>query len=172
MARAGATVAAFAVPVGVLAWTVARRRGEALLPRAKLWRVPWGGFELTFAFLFVGVMVMALLLQFGVPALAVRVVALPIQLMMLYSAWRLFYPAWRLPRTETSYAGLIAVAVAVWLVLTPLVLILNAAVTQLFIADEHPLTKVRVETLGDHVLFLLQACVAAPLVEEILFRGV
>jgi membrane protease YdiL (CAAX protease family) len=177
MATAGAIVAGFAVPVGSIAWAVARRRAEPLLPRWKLWRVPWGGFEVTFAFLFVAIVVPVLLMQVGLSEHAAVVVALPLQFAMLYAAWQLFYPLWRPPWQESRYAGLVAVAVGVSLVLTPLVLMLYAGVTQVFIAlewplDKHPLAKFRAETLGEQVLFLLKACVAAPLVEEVLFRGV
>src|SRR5690242_10829345 len=45
MLAAGAIVAAVALPVGVFAWLLARRRGEPVLPAWKPWRVPWGGFE-------------------------------------------------------------------------------------------------------------------------------
>lgn len=177
MATAGAIVAGFAVPVGLIAWAVARRRAKPLLPRWKLWRVPWGGFEVTFAFLFVAIVVPVLLMQVGLSEHVAVLVALPLQFAMLYAAWQLFYPLWRPPWQESRYPGLVAVSVAVALVLTPLVLMLHAGVTQVFIAlewppDEHPLARFRAETLGEQVLFLVKACVAAPLVEEILFRGV
>ena len=50
MLTSGLLVAAVAVPVGMLARAL-RPRGEPLLPRWKPWDVPWGGFEVTFAFL-------------------------------------------------------------------------------------------------------------------------
>ncbi len=176
MATAYAIVAAVAAPAGLLAWWAARRRKEPLLPRAEPWRVPWGGFELVFAFAFVAV-VPDLLQKAGVPRLAAGVLALPAQLAMLYVAWQLLYPAWRPLRRGGGYAGLVVVAVAVWAVLTPFVLAVNAAVLQVFTAlnwqpDAHPLTELPVETPWDRVLFMAQACVAAPLIEEVMFRGV
>jgi membrane protease YdiL (CAAX protease family) len=178
MATAGAIVAAFAVPVGLFAWTLARKRGEPLLPPVRPWRVPWGGFELLFAFLFIGIVVPVLVMRSDLLSeLAAGVLALPIQLALLYIAWHLLYPAWRPSRARGGYTSLVAVAVAAWLVLALIVHAVNAVVAQVFVAlelqpDEHPLTKLGGESLWEHVLFMLRACVAAPLVEEILFRGV
>jgi membrane protease YdiL (CAAX protease family) len=145
------------------------------LPGRKPWRVPWGGFELVFAFVFVAV-VPELLQKAGVSRLAAGVLALPIQLAILYAAWQLLYPAWKPGRRGSGYVGLVAVAVAVWAVLAPVVLLVNAAVLQVFTAldwqpDAHPLTKLAVETPREQVLFMAQACVAAPLFEEVMFRG-
>ena len=53
MATSGLLVATVAIPVGLVARAL-RPKDEPSLPRWKPWRVPWGGFELTFAFLFVG----------------------------------------------------------------------------------------------------------------------
>jgi membrane protease YdiL (CAAX protease family) len=164
------------VPVGLVAWRIARRHGEPLLPPGKPWRVPWGGFEVFFAFLVVHGVVPIVLVDSGMKPLAAGVVALPIQLGLLVLAARLLYPAWHLFR-RGGYAGRVALAVVTWATLTPPVLVFYAAVLQLFTVfhwqpDEHPLTQTGVGAPGEQVLFLLQACVAAPLIEEILFRGV
>src|SRR5262245_56064130 len=57
MLTAGGLVAAVAVPVGLIAWILARRRAEPLLPAWKPWRVPWGGFEVAAAFLVVAMFI-------------------------------------------------------------------------------------------------------------------
>jgi membrane protease YdiL (CAAX protease family) len=176
MVTAGAIVAAVAVPVGLVAWRIARRLGEPLLPPWKPWRVPWGGFEVFFAFLVVHGIVPIVLVDSGMKPLAAGVIALPIQLGLLVLAAQLLYPARKLFR-RGGYAGRVALAVAVWAILTPPVLVFYAAVLQLFTLlhwqpDEHPLTQTGAGTPAEQALFLFQVCVAAPLVEEILFRGV
>src|SRR4051794_16054528 len=50
MATCGLTVAAVAVPVGLLGWAVIRRTGVPVLPRPRPWRVPWTGFEVLVGF--------------------------------------------------------------------------------------------------------------------------
>ena len=57
MVTCGLTVAAVAVPVGFIAWRLARRRGEPLLPGPKPWRVPWTGFEVFVAFFLLNALV-------------------------------------------------------------------------------------------------------------------
>ena len=192
MAEAGAIVAAVALPAGLACRLAARR---PLLPPVKPWRVPWTGVELFGTFVLVAVLIPMLFARAGVDPLAVGLAALPAQLAFLVVAARVLYPAWNpfrdpqplrpddlayvpdAPRAGPNYAGLFAVAVAAWAVLTPLVLLFHAGVLQVFTAldltpDEHPLTQFRDGDSSARVLFLLQACVAAPLVEEILFRGV
>lgn len=175
MLTAGAIVAAVVVPVGVAAWLLARRRAKSLMPPWKPWRVPWGGFEVFFAFLVLQGVVPLLLVGGGVEPLAAGVIALPIQLVLLAAAWLALYPRWN-PLRDTRIAGEVALAVIAWVVLTPLVLAFYFAVLQVFAVlewqpDEHPLTQFSDLTPLRQVLFILQACVAAPLIEEILFRG-
>jgi len=101
-----------------------------------------------------------------------RTLALPAQIGLLLFAIRILYPAWR-PRSQKGNIGL---AVAFWAVLTPSVLIFNVLVNLLFSLldtppESHQLTGFVSRVSFDPLLFLLQTCVAAPLVEEVLFRG-
>jgi membrane protease YdiL (CAAX protease family) len=194
MATAGAIVAAIALPAGVASWMFVRARTQPMLPACRPWRVPWTGFELFGAFVLVGVIVPTLVAQAGVKPIVAGLAALPLQLALLVIAARSLYPRWNpfrdpQPTEPDDWAyspppkhaganvpGFVAIAVVAWAVLTPLVLLFHVGVVQLFTAlnwvtDEHPLTQFRGETPFDQVLFMLQACLAAPLMEEILFRG-
>lgn len=68
--------------------------------------------------------------------------------------------------------GTVATAVRCWFVVTPAVLLLHAAVNAAFLAagyevEEHPLAK-----QTPHPAWLVaQACFLAPLIEELIFRG-
>lgn len=62
MATSGALVAALALLLGLIAFGL-RPRGEPLLPRWKPFPVPWGGFEVTVAFLVVSFVVPIVALQ-------------------------------------------------------------------------------------------------------------
>ncbi len=102
--------------------------------------------------------------------------ALPLVLGMLWITARALYPKWK-PAWSSSAAGKVRLAVLVWLAITPAVLIFNGivnAVSQQFdvTPDTHSLTKLGGRPLMDQVLFALEACVAAPLREEIIFRGI
>ncbi|MCI0701737.1 MAG: CPBP family glutamic-type intramembrane protease [Planctomycetia bacterium] len=104
-----------------------------------------------------------------------RLFALPLQLGALWLAVRVFYPKWRRP-TDGSWGNSVALAVLAWLVLTPIVLLVNAGVGQLYEHFHgkrigHDLTQLAGAPLRDQVLLVIGACVLAPLVEEILFRG-
>src|SRR5262249_58281019 len=61
MLECGLGVAGVAVPVGLLAWAVARRHPEPILPRPLGWRVPWRGFEVFVAFVGVSLLVPAVI---------------------------------------------------------------------------------------------------------------
>jgi membrane protease YdiL (CAAX protease family) len=192
MAMAAAIVTAVVVPLAVIAAAVVRRREVPLFPRCKPWRVPWGGFELTFAFVFVAV-IPDLFRAAGFQSLVAGVLAFPIQLTVLLIGWRLLYPAWNPIREgAVGYAGeelppqphqlglifcrVMTLGVVVWMLLTPLVHLINGAVTVVFNLlnlpmESHPLTKLAAGSVSEHVLFLAEACIAAPIIEEILFRG-
>jgi membrane protease YdiL (CAAX protease family) len=193
MATAGAIVAILALPVVLVAWYLSSRGGQSLFPPVKLWRVPWGGFEVTFAFVIVA-LVPELLRRFGTESLLAGVLALPIQLVFLAATCRLVYPMWRPLRSENlgtpiegswmsharsavaAFARMFALSALAWVVLAPLVLTIHGLVTIAFHvlnlpSDEHPLTKLGGGEGWEQLLFLAQACVAAPLMEEILFRG-
>ncbi|MBA4062857.1 MAG: hypothetical protein C0501_03960 [Isosphaera sp.] len=103
------------------------------------------------------------------------VVALPVQLGLLVLARRALYPA-RRPPDSPGLAPSLAVAVAAWAVLTPAVLACNAAVNWVavlldVVPDEHRLARLGGRDPLDAALILATACVAAPVVEEVLFRG-
>jgi len=174
MLTSGAIVASVALPLGLLGW-LSRSRSEGLLPSWKPWRVPWGGFEVLGSFVVVSFAIPLMVLSSRlVPPMAVGVVAFPIQLAFFVVTAVAMYPKWR-PRVSLS--GALPVAVLAWLLLTPTILLFHAGVVQVFTAldmkpDEHPLAKFGGESLLEQVWFLKHACIAAPLIEEILFRGI
>ena len=104
--------------------------------------------------------------------------ALPLQIGLLWFVLRALYSTWKPEFVgRGSFAGKVWLAVLAWLVLTPVVLFLNAAVNvlseQLGVPpDKHPLTKFGASATLEQALFLFRACVAAPIVEEVFFRGV
>jgi membrane protease YdiL (CAAX protease family) len=104
--------------------------------------------------------------------------ALPVLLGLLWVAARALYPN-RKPALagRGSIAGEVTFAVLAWLVIAPTVLIIHAAVNELFNhfgvrPEAHPLTKLGNRPPLDRALFAFQACVAAPLIEELFFRGI
>jgi membrane protease YdiL (CAAX protease family) len=226
MVACGLRVAAAAVPVGLIAWRVARRSGEPVLPRPKPWRVPWTGFEVFVAFFLLNALVPLILssalIQSGfyqqvygpgfytvaeasgpsfesqaavlggaaaiaiaeqqaeaaaVRGLWVGLVSLPVQVGILLLGLRLLWPRRHLGESWHTIPARVVLAVIAWAVLTPIVLLVHTAVNLIFAelgwaATEHPLSRLSGSrpTL-DQILFVLQAAVAAPLVEELLFRG-
>lgn len=206
MLTSGLLVAAVAVPVGLLARAL-RPRGERLLPAWKPWPVPWGGFEVTVAFLFGSAVLPAVMSElltasgffqhvygsdFPAPrapdvaperlkeAATLRAMwgglfALPLTLAALYCAFGLR------PRKPSfvgsgSVAGKVALAVGAWFLLAPAVLVFHAAVNAIALQfgvepEQHPFTTFGSRPLRDRVLFVVQACVVAPLWEEVFFRG-
>jgi membrane protease YdiL (CAAX protease family) len=102
------------------------------------------------------------------------VVALPFELALLVVAWRSLYPRWRAFRG--GIAARIGLGVTGWAVLMPGVLAVHAGVLLVFAAldwqpTEHPLTQLGELSPFGQALFFAQTCLAAPLVEEILCRG-
>jgi membrane protease YdiL (CAAX protease family) len=193
MAIAGAIVAAVAVPFGLITTAVLLRGRVALLPRWKPWRVPWSGLELTFAFVVIAV-IPALLLRSGLQEISAGVFAVPIQLALLFIAWRVLYPSWKPFRRDLAafksdelsverpipigraFARAMTLAILAWALLAPLVLVIHGLLTVAFTlfdlpTEDHPLTRHGGGAAWEQVLFLAQACLAAPLIEEILFRG-
>ncbi|QJW94219.1 CPBP family glutamic-type intramembrane protease [Frigoriglobus tundricola] len=105
-----------------------------------------------------------------------NLVALPFTLGLIWAAARTLYPTWK-PKPVASTAGRVKLAVVAWLVLAPTVLVFNAVVNAVALMfdvtpDAHALTKFAGHPALDQVLFALEACVAAPVREEIVFRGV
>jgi membrane protease YdiL (CAAX protease family) len=103
--------------------------------------------------------------------------ALPVQLGLLVLVRRTLYPDWTGPPRRPSVAAQLTLAILAWAVLTPAVLVFNQVVLDLFArlggsADVHPLARMtELRPILDQFLFLFRACVAAPLIEELLFRG-
>jgi membrane protease YdiL (CAAX protease family) len=102
--------------------------------------------------------------------------ALPLQLSVLVLLTRSLYPGWRPPR-PASFASRVALGGIAALLLSLLVLTLNFAVNLLFnslgwVPESHQLTRMSGRSALDSTAFLLQACVSAPIIEEIVFRGV
>jgi membrane protease YdiL (CAAX protease family) len=142
--RAGPSVEASAAVAGAVAAEAARARQAELATLRELW---------------------------------VAAVALPFQVGLLVLVRRALYPGWTGRARRPSIATRLTLAVLAWAALTPAVLVFNQVVLALLSglggsADVHPLARLTgLRPVPDQILFLLRACVAAPLVEEILFRG-
>jgi len=105
-----------------------------------------------------------------------NLISLPFTLGLLWAAARALYPTWK-PKPVASTAGRVRLAVVAWLAIAPMVLVFNAIVNAVALMfdvtpDAHVLTKFAGRPLLDQVLFALEACVAAPVREEIVFRGI
>jgi len=197
MVTAVGIVAAGAIPFGLITTAVVIRRKLALLPRWKPWRVPWGGFEVLAAFLVVGLFVPIALVNYGsVEKREASLAAFPIQLALLIVGWRVLYPRWKPFRRDaaillsdevsfnrplpvgTAFVRATTLAILAWAVITPFVLgAIHGLVNWLFIEleltpEQHPLTQMAHGAAWEQVSFLLQACLAAPIIEEIFFRGI
>jgi membrane protease YdiL (CAAX protease family) len=192
MSVCGAIVAFVAVPVGLFAWRLGRRPTPcAVMP----WHAPWGPFEVVFAFLVLNLLVPVLAFQsllvcgaFVIgpdePPVAATVrmlwaslLAFPLQLLVVVVVQRALYPTWRWLEPVACWPPRVALAVLVWLAITPVVLGINLGVNAAFAAQgwaprEHPLVKLASQPVVEQVLFVFQACVAAPVVEELVFRGI
>jgi membrane protease YdiL (CAAX protease family) len=104
--------------------------------------------------------------------------ALPLQVLGAWAALRALYPGWRPSATPRTVPARVALGAVAWVSITPVVYAAHVATIAAFNAlgwgmDEHPLAR-----LGpwrpaiDRILFVFQACVAAPLGEELAFRGI
>lgn len=104
--------------------------------------------------------------------------ALPVMLGLLWLSAKSLYPNWKPALVgRTNMAGGVWLAVLAWLVLAPTVLTFNAIVNAVAVAfdqppEMHALTKLGGRPLMDRVLFAFEACVGAPVWEELFFRGV
>lgn len=197
MAGCGLRVAAGAVPFGLLAWWLCRRAAIPILPRPGRWVAPWGGFELFIVFAFSVAAPMGLVdpilggtgfyrAVYGSEMLEKEwspmrplwsaAIFAPLWIGSLALGARLAYPRWRPART--SSIGNIAAGVGAWPAIHLVVALVHFAVLSSFLAlewkpDSHPLEqsfkegRVRV----DEALFVVQAAVTAPWLEETLFRG-
>jgi len=198
MASSGAIVAAVAVPLGFAARLVAKRNSQPLLLRPRPWLVPWGGFEvfLLFAIAFIGPasFVGPLLSATGFyPAihgadapedawapmkpLWSAVVFTPFFIAFVWLLARAAYPAWR--AAPSPVAARFAAAIGTWIVLHLIVAAIHFFVAASFTGldwqpDAHPLEQKFREGRPalDRILLVVEAGIAAPLLEELLFRGV
>ncbi len=113
----------------------------------------------------------------AVRALWVGLVSLPVQVGILLLGLRLLWPQRHRGESWPIIPARVALAVLAWAILTPIVLLVHMAVNLVFAqlgwaATEHPLSRLSgARPALDQVLFFAQAAVAAPLVEELLFRG-
>jgi membrane protease YdiL (CAAX protease family) len=106
--------------------------------------------------------------------------ALPLQIGAIYFLRFALYPAWRSrPRTPLrQLPARFVLAGAAWVLFTPAVFAIHLTVGYLSLhlgssIDDHPLTKLGPDGIPiDRVLFVLQACLFAPLIEEWLCRGI
>ena len=103
-------------------------------------------------------------------------VALPFQLAVVVVARDRLFPHWRFLDPPRDWPRRVAVAAAAWAVLTPLVLAVHAGVNWAFAElhwapQAHPLSRLAGKPPLDRALFVFKACVSAPVVEEVVFRG-
>jgi membrane protease YdiL (CAAX protease family) len=108
--------------------------------------------------------------------LLVGVLAFPFQLSLLICVSRILYPSWWFI-TRPALSSQVMLAVLAWVVITPLIHAVNLVVKIIFTlmnwqSDTHQLTKLAGRPLFESTLLAVQACIAAPLIEEMLFRGV
>ena len=206
MMSSGLLVAAIAIPLGLIARGLRpkQEKGEPFLPRYAPWRVPWSGYDVLAAFLLWRLMPMALFFMLDkagfytavygpdFPALnanevdeanTIRVLwaylfAMPLTVGLLWLGARLLYPQWRPTLAgRREIAGRVWLALVAWCVITPLVLVFNSGVNELFNhfdvePAKHPLAKLGHRPLLDRILLSLQACAAAPMTEELFFRWI
>lgn len=197
MAGCGLQVAAGAAPVGLIAWWLARKAGVAVLPRPGRWVAPWGGFELFIVFAFSVAAPMGLVdpilhaagfyrAIYGPEMLEKEwapmrllwsgAIFVPVWIGSLVLASRFAYPRWK--PAKASQIGNIAAGVGAWPVIHVVVALVHLSVLATFLAfelkpDSHPLEqsfrdgRPRV----DQALFVVQAAITAPWLEETLFRG-
>ena len=199
MAGCGLAVAACALPLALLARIIARRNGESFVPKPRRWPVPWTGLELLILFPFTAAAPMALVdpilaasgfyqAVYGPDApesawspmrpLWAAVFFVPIWIGFLLLLRQTLYPEWSPTRGGGAVYTRTALGVAGWFLIHPVVWLVHFAVTIAFFqlnwtADSHPLEKLFREGRPelDRVLLLIQAGIATPLLEELLFRG-
>lgn len=202
MAECWLLVVAATAPVGLACWLLARRRGVRVLPVIRGWRTPLTGLDVLFAFLLfaVGMDVLRALAVslleasglfsalYGPPdpprADASRhlvqmwgyLFAVATFLFALWLVKSFRYASTTSPRP--SLTALLALAVGSWAVLSLVTLAIHFGVMAAFFGlgwplEEHPLANsAAYRSLLDRCLLVGQACAAAPLIEEVMFRGV
>ena len=101
----------------------------------------------------------------------------PLQLGLLAAARYGLYTAWKPDRTRSVFPARLALVGVAWLGLSVVVHAVHLAVNLSFnglgwTPEEHALTRLGGRPALDRVLFAFEACVRAPVVEELFFRGV
>ena len=197
MAGCALIVAVGAIPVGLASRLHCKKHARPILLRPRLWSVPWNGFEVLLLFFVATTLpstfVEPLLARLGLfeaiygndPAdtswLSMRSLwaAAVFAPFFAAGAWlllRFAHPEWKPERPRIAPGA--AAAVGTWLVLHPLVAAIHFVVAVSFDAlgwapDLHPLEKAF--QIGrpriDEALLVVQAAIATPIVEEVLFRG-
>ncbi|MBX9582926.1 MAG: hypothetical protein K2X87_21670, partial [Gemmataceae bacterium] len=194
MAGCGLRVATVALPVGLAAWLTARRLRTPVFPRPTPDQARWNGFEVLAAFVLVQLVTPALVLALIAPVtrfipldqsppattlrtLWVGVLAFPAQLGLLYMVAEVAGRGRRPAAGARVAPARVAAGVLGWAALTPAVLGLHVGLGWLFremgwATGEHPLARFGAGTDLQRALLVAQAGVTAPVVEELLFRGV
>jgi membrane protease YdiL (CAAX protease family) len=104
-----------------------------------------------------------------------RFFSFPVQLSLFMLVSRVFYPLAR-GKTHPTVAARVRLGIVAWAILTPLVLAINMGLNLLFVLldwhhDPQQLTRLAGRPPVDSMLFFFQVAVAAPIVEEVVFRG-
>ncbi len=178
--------------VACLAFALDGDLGRRLLPLPGRPRGAWRGgevFLIFVCFVSIGSLVLFLFRGLGLyeavygerpsperQQLWVPVLALPLSLAALFLI--LFLVSGTRPAhfgmTQTRFIPNLVAGYFLWLILTPLVLAVFFYILEWMPYDEHPLSKITQQNLlaVEWLLWIFQGVVAAPLLEELLFRGV
>ncbi|GIW83636.1 MAG: CPBP family intramembrane glutamic endopeptidase [Thermogemmata sp.] len=175
---AGSLTAVGVLLPGLAAWKLAQRRQVPLLPPARVWRSAWNGLNLLAAILVI-LAIPSLLLLAGLSVWEAPVYAFPLQMLFFILFQRSLRSRIEVPPPEPLrrvWPARLALAAVAWTLLAPLVLGLNGLIDWTYSQlggepEEHPLTQLDVSVPRNALLLVLQACVAAPWVEECVMRG-
>jgi membrane protease YdiL (CAAX protease family) len=194
--KCGLIVAAGVVPLMAGCTWLNRRLGEPVVPPLKPWPVPWSGWDVTIL-IFIVMFVIPPFVSASLEAmkttpdenaglfrrLSAALLALPLQLGVVWLLRTSLHPAWRpITLTRQALPARLVLACRAWLAITPVVFLVHFAVNLCMswlgsAPEEHPLVKsfrhlAENEQVGEQMLLVAQVCVAAPLVEELLCRGI
>jgi membrane protease YdiL (CAAX protease family) len=177
------------VPVGIL---LSRAPSALLLPARRQAAVPWTGLDVILAFgvyfawqFFLGALSNLidaapqdrLLQRLAVTAISVPAALVTILLFLKDARGARLY---QFGLNLSHWRGNLVVAYLLWLILTPLILVINGAVDEFYVRysgvepKQHPLAELLqgTPTILEWVIVILQAVIAAPVIEELLFRAI
>jgi membrane protease YdiL (CAAX protease family) len=179
---------------GLLVWWQLPPEQRWLLPPQRHRAVPWHGIDVLFAFVvqtFLRDLVLAALRHSGFfqmiyghdlplrdPHAAVwaAALAMPLQLLLILAELRRLrgVKLYQVGLTFRNFARNVVAGYLVWMLFTPLVLTLYALVSQRMSPEEHSLFRIARDKpeVVDWVVLFFSAVVAAPLIEELVFRGI